>query len=147
MKGVNNMIGMNLASLRKHHRMTQEELAERIGVTRQAIAKWERGESTPDLERCIALAQLFEVTVDDLIRFDTQEHQVPVPPKGRYFFGSVTVGERGQIVIPKRARELFGIAPGDKLLVLGDAEQGLAVLPQKAMEAFFKDVGFFGSNL
>ncbi len=42
-------------------------------------------------------------------------------------FGTAKVGDRGQIVIPKEARELFGIKPGDTLLILGDAEAGLIV--------------------
>ena len=46
-------------------------------------------------------------------------------PKGKHIFGTVKVGERGQIVIPKEARELFDINPGDTLLVLGDEEPGL----------------------
>ena len=49
-------------------------------------------------------------------------------PKGKHIFGTVKVGERGQIVIPKEAREIFDINPGDTLLVLGDEEQGIAAL-------------------
>ena len=48
-------------------------------------------------------------------------------PKGKYIFGTVKVGERGQIVIPKEARELFNIKPGDTLLVLGDEDKGIAI--------------------
>ena len=48
-------------------------------------------------------------------------------PKGKHIFGTAKVGERGQIVIPKEARELFGIKPGDTLLILGEAETGLIV--------------------
>lgn len=47
--------------------------------------------------------------------------------KGKYFFGSVKVGERGQIVIPIEARKIFNINPGDKLLVLGDEKKGIAI--------------------
>ena len=46
-------------------------------------------------------------------------------PKGRHIFGTAKVGEKGQIVIPKEARELFGIRPGDTLLVLGDDQNGV----------------------
>jgi AbrB family looped-hinge helix DNA binding protein len=50
-------------------------------------------------------------------------------PKGKHLFGTVKVGEKGQIVIPKEARELFGIQPGDSLVVLGDeATSGLAII-------------------
>ena len=46
---------------------------------------------------------------------------------GRRIFGTARVGDRGQIVIPKEARELFGIQPGDTLLILGEEEIGLIV--------------------
>ena len=47
--------------------------------------------------------------------------------KGRHIFGTARVGEKGQIVIPKEARELFGIRPGDTLLILGDEDSGVIV--------------------
>lgn len=54
-------------------------------------------------------------------------------PKGKYAW-TVTVGEKGQIVIPKQAREVFGIAPGDSLVLLGDEERGLAIPPKAAFD-------------
>ena len=56
-------------------------------------------------------------------------------PKGKYAW-TVTVGEKGQIVIPKQARELFDIKPGDTLVLLGDEKRGIAI-PPKAMFASF----------
>lgn len=53
-------------------------------------------------------------------------------PKGKYAW-TVTVGEKGQIVIPKQAREIFGINPGDTLLILGDDKQGIAIPPKNAL--------------
>ncbi len=47
--------------------------------------------------------------------------------RGRHIFGTAKVGERGQIVIPKEAREVFGIGPGDTLLILGDEENGILI--------------------
>ena len=47
--------------------------------------------------------------------------------KAKRVFGTARVGDRGQIVIPKEARELFGIKPGDTLLILGEVETGLIV--------------------
>lgn len=58
-----------------------------------------------------------------------------VAPKGKHAW-TVTVGEKGQIVIPKQARELFHIQPGDTLIVLGDEEKGLAIPPQAAFHQF-----------
>lgn len=52
--------------------------------------------------------------------------------QGQYAW-MVTVGEKGQIVIPKQARDLFGIKPGDNLILLGDAQKGIAIPPKSAM--------------
>lgn len=54
-------------------------------------------------------------------------------PKGKYAW-TVTVGEKGQIVIPKQARDVFGIKPGDSLLLLGDEDKGLAIPPKSAFD-------------
>ena len=48
-------------------------------------------------------------------------------PKGKYVFGTAKVGEKGQIVIPKEAREIFNSNPGDTLLILGDEASGIVV--------------------
>ena len=56
-------------------------------------------------------------------------------PKGKYAW-TVTVGEKGQIVIPKDAREVFRIKSGDKLLVMGDEEQGIAIVKTDAFQSF-----------
>ena len=58
-------------------------------------------------------------------------------PKGKYAC-TATVGEKGQIVIPKQARELFGIRPGDTLLLLGDKERGIAIPPKGAFLELFE---------
>lgn len=57
-------------------------------------------------------------------------------PKGKYIFGMVKVGEKGQIVIPKEARDAFDIKPGDSLLMLGDIEQGIAITKPDVMQIF-----------
>ena len=108
--------------------LTQEQLAERLGVSRQTVTKWETGDSTPDLANAGALAEALDVSLDALVGYDPHGTMLPMPPRGKHLFGTVTVGERWQIVIPKQARELFGIEAGDALLVLGDEEQGLAIL-------------------
>ncbi len=126
------MFSDNLVQLRKLNDMTQEELAEAVGVTRQAIAKWEAGDSVPDLERCKAIADVFGVSLDDLAKYDPDDNMgMGVAPKGKHIFGLVTVGEKGQIVIPAKARKLFKIESGDHLIVLGDEGQGLAIIKAK----------------
>ena len=115
--------------MRKLRKMTQEDLAEQVGVTRQAIAKWESGETIPDLEKCRLLAETFGVSLDDLANFEPEQNLgLDLPPKGKHLFGMVTVGDKGQIVIPAKARKLFNISPGDELVVLGDETQGMAII-------------------
>ncbi len=123
------MFKKNLVQLRKLNSMTQEDVAEKLGVSRQAVAKWESGETVPDLEKSRMLAELFGVSLDDLANHTPEDSfGFGVPPKGKHIFGVVTVGDRGQIVIPAKARSLFDIKPGDNLVILGDEGQGLAVL-------------------
>lgn len=56
-------------------------------------------------------------------------------PKGKHAW-TVTVGEKGQIVIPKQAREIFSIKPGDTLILLGDEKRGIAIPPKSAFSEF-----------
>ncbi len=120
-------IADNLLTTRTSAHLTQEQLAQAVGVSRQTVAKWESGETSPDLEHAAALAEALGTTVDALVSFDGGSLGIAAPPRGRHLFGNVKVGERGQIVIPKEARDVFGIKPGDKLVVLGEEGQGLAL--------------------
>ena len=126
----------NLQELRKIHGLSQEELADKIGVSRQTLSKYETGESLPDIEKCKQLADVFGVTIDDLLNFDKKDKDnlgLDVPPRGKHVFGLVKVGDKGQIVIPSKARKVFDINPGDNLLVLGDEGQGIAIIKEKGL--------------
>ena len=126
----------NLTSLRKLNDMSQEELAEKIGVSRQTLSKYETGESLPDIEKCRLLADVFGVSTDDLISYEKNaedSHGLEVPPRGKHIFGMVKVTEKGQIVIPAKARKVFDIKPGDDLIVLGDESQGIALIKEKGL--------------
>jgi len=71
---------------------------------------------------------------------------MPEIKKGKYIFGTVKVGERGQIVIPKEARDKFNIKPGDDLLVLGDEKKGIAIAKMDIMKGLaLKFLEGFGS--
>lgn len=134
------MICENLVALRKMHGFSQEEVAEHIGVSRQALAKYENGDTVPDIERCIRLAELYNVSLDDLVNYSEREAGLPLPPKGKYIFGAVTVGEKGQMVIPKKARKIFNINAGDSLIVLGDEAQGIAVVKADDMLSMMQQI-------
>ena len=129
-------VSENLVELRKLNNYSQEELAELIGVSRQTLSKYETGESLPDIEKCRQLAEVFSVTVDDLVSYEKNDADnlgYSIPPKGKHIFGMVRVGDKGQIVIPAKARKIFGIAPGDALIVLGDEGQGIALIKEKGL--------------
>ncbi|MFX0195279.1 MAG: AbrB/MazE/SpoVT family DNA-binding domain-containing protein [Candidatus Hodarchaeota archaeon] len=67
--------------------------------------------------------------------------------KGKFIYGIATVGVRGQIVIPKKAREHFKIEPGDKLLVMGDIKKGIAIQKAGVMKDFaVKILGVFSKE-
>ena len=68
-------IAKRLADLRKQNGLSQEQLAEKIGVSRQAVSKWERSEASPDTDNIILLARLYNVSLDELLR---TEDDVPV---------------------------------------------------------------------
>lgn len=149
MKNMNEQqnLAYNLATLRQQHRLTLEQVAERIGVTRQAVAKWESGESVPDLFNCDALATLYDVSLDNLLHFDQRAEGIGVPPKDKHLFGTVQIGERGQIVIPKKAREMLGYKPGDMLVVLGDTAPGSAGLALVESDVFLDMVNWAREGL
>ncbi len=60
-------------------------------------------------------------------------------PNGKYAW-MVKIGEKGQFVIPKEARSLFDLQPGDEILVLGDKEKGIAILPKEKQQDFVKHI-------
>lgn len=66
-------IANSLVRLRKKNGLSQEALAEKIGVSRQAVSKWERAESSPDTDNLIALAELYNLSLDDMIKGNNVE--------------------------------------------------------------------------
>ena len=64
-----------LLQYRKQHNLSQEELAEKIGVSRQAVSKWERSEASPDTDNLISLAEVYCVSLDELLKGKTEESQ------------------------------------------------------------------------
>ena len=106
------MIGENIQRFRKEAHLSQEELAEKIGVARQTVAKWENGTTVPDIG----------ISLDALAM--VKKH----PDPHKHMFGAVRIGERGQIVIPKKCREIFDLHTGDMMVLFGDEERGLALV-------------------
>lgn len=67
-------MAMRLIELRRKHGLSQEALAEKLGVSRQAVSKWERVESAPDTDNLIALAKLYGITIDELLNVDVKNY-------------------------------------------------------------------------
>ena len=135
------MLKDNLVMLRNIHGFSQEAVAEKIGISRQAYAKWESGVTIPDVEKCSLLADVYGVTIDSLIKGNQVEGigAIPPAPVGKSIWGTVTVNDRGQIVIPKGARDKFGINSGTRLIVAAD-EVGIALIPVEAFEEGIRKV-------
>ena len=135
------MLKDNLVMLRRLNGYSQERVAQAIEISRQAYAKWESGATVPDVEKASRLAELYGVTVDALVRTESAEGVgvLPPAPKGKSIWGSVTLGERGQVVIPKAVRERLGFEPGERLVVLSD-EMGVALVSAKVFEAKIQEL-------
>jgi len=134
------MLKDNLVMLRKLNGLSQEQIAERIGISRQAYAKWESGATIPDLEKAALLAKGYGVSLDSLLKTESVEGigVLPPAPQGKNIWGSVTLGDRGQIVIPKPARDKFALKAGDRLIVASD-EIGIALLPAEEFESRMRE--------
>ena len=135
------MLKENLIMLRKLHGFSQEQIAEKINISRQAYAKWESGATVPDVDRAAQLARVYGVSLDGLMKTESPEGVGPIPsgPQGKNIWGAVSIGERGQIVIPKAARDKFALKAGDRLIVISD-EQGIALIPAEAFESKLQEL-------
>lgn len=130
------MLKDNLTVLRRLNGFSQEQIAEKIGISRQAYAKWESGATIPDIDKAAQLAEVYGVTLDSLIKTERVDGVgvLPPAPQGKNIWGAVNLGDRGQIVIPKAARDKFNLQAGDRLIVASD-ENGIALLPADFFES------------
>ncbi len=131
------MLNDNIKKFRKVKKLTQEQVAEKLNVSRQTVSKWESGETIPDIYNCCELAKLYEITVDDLLN---EQKFSNINPKGKHIFGLVRIDDENKIIIPKKARKIFGLSKGDRLLMLGDEETGIALVKSKSLFDFAHDI-------
>lgn len=130
------MFSDNLLYLRNLKGLSQEQVAEAVGISRQSYSKWEQGDTFPDIDKCDKLAKFYGVTIDSLIHSDEKIGKTKIAPApiGKHLWGTVTIGSKGQIVIPKNARDTFDMKEGDRLVVLGDESQGIALIKAEIFE-------------
>jgi transcriptional regulator with XRE-family HTH domain len=122
-------ISDNLKILRNKHGYTMESLAEIIGVSRQTIAKWEAGESYPDIENCAKLSQLYKVLLDALINKPLWQGEVDdLVGSEKKVCGVLEISEGGGVMLPEMVMDMFGFEPGEKVLLLADRDQGIAIV-------------------
>ena len=133
------MLKDNLIALRKLNGYSQEHIAEKIGITRQAYAKWENGSTVPDIGKVSQLAKVYGTSIDSLMGENGNSASI-IPPAspGKNIWGTVTMGERGKVVIPKAARDRFELKAGCRFVVLSD-EIGIALLPAEFFEQMMKE--------
>ncbi len=122
---MNCFICENIKCLRKKAEMTQEEMALELGVSRQSLAKWENGESLPDIANCLRISELFDISLDMLVRFSIEKNEESDGnTSGKYIFGMTSVDANGVVTLPENARQVFEISEGDTLVVMGDTDKG-----------------------
>ena len=126
---MNLCIAENLKLLRYTHGYTLEAIAEIISVSRQSVAKWEAGDSFPDIMNCVKLASLYKISLDELVNLPLKDVTIDdfSLENGR-ICGVLDVSQEGTIPIPDCVMEAFNIHRGDKMLLLADKKQGIALV-------------------
>lgn len=87
-----NKIGARIRELRSARSMTQEQLAQKLHVTRQAVSSWENGKTQPDLDTLARLSEALQVSPEELIYGQTQKKLILLPEQGGRFFMSENIG-------------------------------------------------------
>jgi len=124
-------IAENLRLLRARRGDSLEAIAEIIGVSRQAVAKWESGETYPDIVNCLRLARLYKISLDELVAVRLQ----PTPEEGREkIMGMTRLSDTYGLTLPRSIITLFDLQAGENLLLLADKQQGIALVKCPPLE-------------
>ena len=119
----------NLILMRRKYGYTMEALAEIISVSRQTIAKWESGESFPDIMNCLKLATLYKITLDELVYKSIRETQAKeFTSDENKICGILDIDENRTITLPEPLMDMFNMKVGDKVLLLADRREGIALV-------------------
>ena len=109
----------NLKMLRKQAGMSQEQLAEKLGVSRQAVTKWETGAGIPDIENIMAISTLFDISIDDLLSNESGSKKLP---ETEYLYESVT-----EYDIDESKRYDMKLGGAKRLVLVGDEGEKIRV--------------------
>lgn len=119
---LNTEFGQRLQQLRKTKGLSQEELADRVGVSRQAVSKWESGQTAPDLERLVALSEQLDTTTDYLLKGTNPLPQESGPDAGLFSVigtGSIVVGLIVAVMLWHEKQTAIATAVGLVPMVMG----------------------------
>ena len=126
---MNIYIADNLKLLRHKNGYTLEAIAEIISVSRQSVAKWESGDSVPDIVNCAKLASLYKISLDELVNKPLETvMDSDFTPEDNRICGVLEVFPENTIRLPPSVMELFDIHCGGKVLLLADKKQGIALV-------------------
>lgn len=126
---MNLCIADNLKLLRYRSGYTLEAIAEIISVSRQSVAKWESGDSVPDIVNCVKLASLYKISLDELVNKPlTAAVSGDFSGGAGRICGVIDISPEGTVRLPDSVMELFDLHPGGKVLLLADRKQGLALV-------------------
>lgn len=126
---MNICIADNLKLLRYKNGYTLEAIAEIISVSRQSVAKWEAGDSIPDVINCVKLASLYKITLDELVYKPLQKAiSNDFDSENGRICGVLEISPESTIRIPGSVMELFDLQCGEKVLLLANKKQGIALV-------------------
>ena len=119
----------NLKFLRYKNGYTLEALAEIISVSRQSVAKWESGDSVPDIINCVKLASLYKISLDELVNMSLKDviSSDFMQEDGR-ICGVLEIQPENTLRMPEVVMDMFHLHCGDKVLLLADRQQGMALV-------------------
>ena len=122
-------IADNLKLLRYRNGYTLEAIAEIISVSRQSVARWEAGDSLPDITNCVKLASLYKLSLDELVNKPlTAALTDDFLPEDDRICGVLEISPEGCIPIPGSVMTMFDLRCGSKILLLADRKQGIALV-------------------
>ena len=141
-------LGEKIAFCRKRAGLSQEALADRLGLSRQAVSRWETGAAVPDLSKIVELSKLFGVTTDFLLLSEQTE---PEPPVQEQPIRTETVSEKSTVDSTVERRRKFRICFGVAAAILGlltaIAALFLTQLYADTLTEWWTDLGKFGTAL
>ena len=120
------ILSEKIIMLRKKYGWSQEELAERLDISRQSVSKWESGASIPDLERIVGMSQLFGVTTDYLLKDEMEETEFTDGMTPEITEGKVITVEEANTFLEATKKYAARIAPAVSLCVLSPVVLGMA---------------------